>query len=227
MPVGLREPIVDRMVESAARDLLASTFVVGPTAFRGVGLPAAGGMTLITGGPGLTHAEWKSELAALRRFLREHADLLVYGYVRRGWAVSSFFGSEEFSDWPERANCRFATTGHTDQSFDDVFVPDAFGIQLLGADHADRVPTTSAWRRTPAGPSSLMLEHVDPGAWFDQPFWPIEVLKQRYLTPRPLVPEPPPVLVKARADFAPLLFTRDNLDRAGFETRHPAHREAT
>jgi hypothetical protein len=227
--VGRDEDVTDRIVESVLMDGLPTRFSVGEAAaFRAVGLTPVGGVVLVTGGSGLTQAGWQSELADLTMFLREHADLFVYGYVRRGWNVYSAVTGDGLSDWPRREDSRFETAGWTSESFDDVLVPDAFAIQLLGPGHAEHVPTTSAWRRTPAGRSSVLLEHVDPGAWFDQSFWSMTLLEQqRWLKPRPPLPGPPPVLADARADFAPLLFTRGNLDRAGFETRRPANPEAT
>ena len=74
---------------------------------------------------------------------------------------------------------------------------------------------------------AVARERVDPGAWFHQPFCPLTVLYERYLKRRPPPSRSPPVLADARADFAPLLFTRGNLDRAGFQTRCSATPEAT
>jgi hypothetical protein len=226
--VGHDEDVVDRIVDSVLLDRQSSQFRAGePAAFRAVGSSIVGGVALVTGGSRLTATGWQSERAELTTFLREHADLFVYGYVRRGWAVQSAVGGDDLTDWPRRQDSQFATAGFTSKSFDDVLVRDAFAIQLLGPGHAEHIPTTAAWQRARVGRSSVLLEHVTPGAWFDQPFWPRTVLEERYLNPRPPLPGPPPVLVDARADFAPLLFTRGNLDRAGFETRNPYRRAAT
>ena len=70
---------------------------------------------------------------------------------------------------------------------EDQFAPDIFCAQLLGPGYDGRVPAVDGWRRAAAGADAIVLEHCNPGAWFDG--------------------EPDAAtLAQARTDFRPILF---------------------
>ena len=104
-------------------------------------------------------------------------------------------------DWPQRADDRPRGAGWTDVSFEDIYAPDAFGVQLLGPGYADRVPDLDPWRTESLGGSAVLLEHTDLVAWFAQPFVPYRQQLRREERPRP------EILARARAELAPILYT--------------------
>jgi hypothetical protein len=113
-------------------------------------------------------------------------------------------------DWPSRPDDRPRGTWGTRDAFDDVFAPDAYGVQLLGPGYAGRVGHSASWRRERAGAAGLILEHTDSAAWFGAPFLELGSIG------RPEEWRQPPVLVQARAELAPILYTPGALSRAGY-----------
>lgn len=71
------------------------------------------------------------------------------------------------------------------------FVPDACGIQVLTAEHLERVPDQSAWKVTELSHNRYLVEHRDLSAWYANTL-PGEEVR-----------------TAARADFAPILLTRE------------------
>jgi hypothetical protein len=106
-------------------------------------------------------------------------------------------------DWPPPPHFR-ASVGRSD-AFEDRFAPDAFGVQLLGPGYAGRVPDGTEWRQTSMDAGSVMLEHIDPGAWFDAAFAPFGGIAN----PTNTVVDVPDVLAAGREAFAPILFRDD------------------
>jgi hypothetical protein len=156
--------------------------------------------------------EWQRPLAELTGLLREHADLAAYAYVRRGWAVTeALLGNRLPFDWPYRADYQPRGAGFTHQAFDDVYAPDAFGVQLLGPGYAGRLQDSEAWVAEKAGSEAALLEHVDQAAWFSAPFIPFRQQPQH----RGQVPAPA-VLAEAREVLAPILYSPGVLDHGGW-----------
>jgi hypothetical protein len=171
VPVPADEEAVDRLSTAADGD---STIVVSastPGGFRSVTVhPYSGGVSLVIGGAEVRADRWPHALAELTAILREHADLLAYGYVRRGWQVGAAVWSSVFgADWPQRPNDRPAGGGFASEAFEDVYAPDVFGVQVLGPGYAGRVPEHPKWRTEPVGTASVLLEHTDPAAWYAAP----------------------------------------------------------
>jgi hypothetical protein len=205
VPVRPGEDVLDRLLDAVADDQHAEVAAVTADAFRVVAARAvAGGVSLVAGG-GL---EWRHAVADLARVLRDHSDLFVYGYIKRGWSLSGAL-LDLSGDWPDRPNSQPRGTAFTPQSYDDLFAPDAFGVQLLGPGYAGRVPENPSWRREQVG-GAVLLHHVDPAAWFDAPFVP---LGQMVPPTDRAVPE---VLGRARAELAPILYAPGALSRAGY-----------
>jgi hypothetical protein len=167
-----------------------------------------GGLGLAVGGADLDAGRWERALDELTSLLRENADMLAYAYIRRG-SRTAVFGDRLDRDWPKRPNPRPRGGGWTSEAFEDVFAPDAFAVQLLGAGYAGRVRDSPSYRQEPVGERATLLEHLDLPAWFDAPFVPYG---RRHDPDEPL----PPVLAKARAELEPILYSPGALSRAGY-----------
>jgi hypothetical protein len=113
-------------------------------------------------------------------------------------------------DWPHRAGAEPRGAGFTPQAFEDLYAPDAFGVQLLGPGYAGRLPDSAAWRAEPVGSACVLLEHVDLPAWFDAPFVPLRQILATADRPEP------PVLAQARVELAPILYSPGVLAVAGY-----------
>jgi hypothetical protein len=214
-PVRLEpgEDVLDRMRETVTDQLHVRVSAVAADEFRSVAARAwAGGVSLVEGGAWVEAGRWRESLAELTAILRDHADLLAYGFVRRGWAVAEALLDRSLSyDWPPRPGAEPRGIGFTSEAFEDLYAPDAFGVQLLGPGYAGRLPGSAAWRSEPAGRVSALFEHVDLPEWFDAPFVPFG---QR-LAPADQ-PEPPAVLAQARVELAQVLHTPGVLAGAGY-----------
>jgi hypothetical protein len=129
-------------------------------------------------------------------FLRLVGDDVVYGFVRR---VP-----------PSGARERLRRSWLDATAHEDHLVPDAFPIQLLGPGYAGRVPAGDDWRATALSEDRVLLEHVDPAAWFDE--LTLEEALAGESMPRQVVVE------RARASFTDLLF-QDITDEERSRTR--------
>jgi hypothetical protein len=210
VPLAPGEDVLDRMRKAVVDGMHVEVSAVTEDEFRSVAARAlAGGVSLVVGGAWVEAGEWPPALAELTGLLGEHADLLAYGYIRRGWAVKeALLGNSLPYDWPTRPDHQPRGIGFAPQAFDDVFAPDAFGVQLLGPGYEGRVPDVPAWRRERVGEASILLGHADLPAWFDEPFAPF-----RHRAPHV---EPPAVLARARVELAPILYSPGVLRRSGY-----------
>jgi hypothetical protein len=201
VPIGLGEDVLNRVRSEVSpgghgRDVLLSS--VSATAFRAVSASSAGGVVLVVGSDEMPEDQWRAELTTFIQLLHSLADAVVHGCVLRGWdVIGTLSGRGLATDWPVRAEA--ATPSQIGEIFEDMFAPDAFGVQLLGQTYADRIPTASGWRATRVGAGSTLLEHAEPAAWFSAPFVP----QGKRLAPkeRPV----PALLRQARDELAPLL----------------------
>ena len=150
---------------------------------------------------------WRRALAELTEMLREHAELLAYGCIKHGSAVTyARLGSSLRYDRPPRRDLPLRDAHRPgNEAFEDAYAPDAFGVQLLGPGYAGRVPDSPAWRQQRVGSASVLLEHIDLPAWFEAPFVPCGSTNGE-------LTEPPAVLAQARAELAPILYTPAVLD---------------
>jgi hypothetical protein len=213
VPIEPGEDVLARLREEVVDNMYGSLSAVTADEFRSVAARAwVGGVSLVVGGAWVEAGEWQRPLAELTGLLREHADLLAYAYVRRGWAVTeALLGDSLPFDWPHRADHQPRGAGFTHQAFDDVYAPDAFAVQLLGPGYAGRLPENTAWLAEPAGSGAVLVEHVDLPAWFDAPFIPFRE-RPRHPDQVPV----PTVLAEAREALAPILYSPGVLDRAGY-----------
>lgn len=153
--------------------------------------------------------DWEGELGGLQELLVTHAPWITYAYVVRDVVHGTNAPQLQLgtTQWPYRENFVPHGTWYTAGAFEDQFVPDAFGLQLLGPTFNGRIPSGHDWVATRLGDATL-LAHRDPAAWFAAPL----LGDVEYFA---WAPPPPPLLAKAREDFAELLYTPGALARAG------------
>ncbi len=207
LPVAPGEDLRGRILDAVTEREQVEMDALTAQGFRSFAArPVAGGVSLVAGGGFVGRAM----LAELTAVLRDHAALLVYGYIRRGWALGAALSNNGLpDDWPDRPKAQPRGIGFTRQAFDDVFAPDAFGVQLLGPSYASRVPQGLSWRQEQIG-DAILLEHVDPATWFDAPFVPFGHMVAP--SDRPV----PELLRRARMELSPILYTPGALSRAGY-----------
>jgi hypothetical protein len=213
VPIEPGEDVLERINEEVAANMYVSLSAVTADEFRSIGARAwVGGVSLVVGGAWVEAGEWQRPLAELTGLLRDHADLLAYGYIRRGWAVTeALLGNSLPFDWPYRADHQPRGAGFTHQAFDDVYAPDAFAVQLLGPGYSGRWPDSEPWLAEPAVSAAVLLKHGDLPAWFGAPFVPFRQRSQH-----PDQEATPAVLAEAREALAPVLYSTGVLDRAGY-----------
>ena len=153
-PAGV--DVSDRVLETIARRRRAWFIAAKARGGRSMSAdPYAGGLGLTAFGTRVNGDAWRAELASLTEFLRGAADSITYAYIVRG-----------LRDWPQRPERHPRGPAQTDVAFQDLYVPDAFGVQLL--DFRDRVPSVTLWRASRAGRRGTLLEATDPDAWFSE-----------------------------------------------------------
>jgi hypothetical protein len=210
--VQLMNPVVLRATDDLNRYLgraLQQTAELGvvtlisaaPDRFRLTTIePLEGRLTLCEGGA-IVKQGWQDSLQALRAVLHVAAPWVVYGFIKRGsHRVAVELGTSLYQDWVPVLHLNPLTDLGT--PFEDEFVPDVFGVQLLGRGYDGRVPRGSDWRADPIGARAVILEHADPESWFGRRFVPFG----GYPMPPTDPAEIPEVVSRARHDFTSVLF---------------------
>ena len=126
----------------------------------------------------------------------------VYSFLKRGSRrIDAVLGTSLPSDWIEipHMNALFPAR----QACEDEFVPDAFGAQVLSAAHREHIPNGSDWRVEPLALGRVLVEHVDPAAWFDGSLVRFGGHPNPFYNPYPPTPQ---FVVRAREDFDALLY---------------------
>jgi hypothetical protein len=202
------ESLADRLSAAMANNeqIIASSVTGGEC--RSVSArPYTGGVSLVVSGSAVRGERWARPLDELTAILCEHADLIAYAYIRRGWAVRATLTSDAVpEDWPQRPQPK--GSGSTPQAFEEAYAPDSFGLQLLGPGYAGRVPEHGSWQSTPVGSSSTLVAHHDCAAWFKFPFvqppWDERVEETEHR-----------LLAQARKELAPILYSPGVLSSSG------------
>lgn len=176
-----------------------------PTVFRllKVGL-GAGDISLVEGGAALADGGWEQPYRALLEQLRSAATWAVYGYVKRGRRPLAVLHSALTYDWVPALH--YGSHNLTNNVYEDVLAPDAFGAQLLGQGYAGRIPSDPDWEQVSLEDGATLVVHRDPEAWFGRPLPP--VTPEDFIARDPAYPTPE-VLVEARETFATILQTFD------------------
>jgi hypothetical protein len=170
---------------------------IGANRFRSLAVePSWGRVTLVDGGSAIHGEGWVDAARELTDLLRATSGDVVYAFVKRGsFPHMAELGNSLEHDWPELPS-RLSQLG---EPFEDQYVPDAFGIQLLGPGFADRLPTGPHWLQTPLDSDRTLVEHRDLDAWLRGPR-----LEEALMGVSPPDGE---LVAAARADFASLLFS--------------------
>lgn len=210
VPIPVGEDVSDRLSPGPP---LAPVMVLARTeaGLRSVACrPYTGSVSLVVAGSAIEGGKWRDVVGEITEFLAEHADLLAYAHVRRGWAYWAAFSAHELStDWPVRDDSYPRGTGFVSESFEDVYAPDAFGVQLLGPGYAGRTAAPPHWELRRAGSDSVLLQHKDQEAWFSAPLVPFAA---PFGVPHPV----PQVLQQARIELETILYAPGVLSRAGY-----------
>jgi hypothetical protein len=149
--------------------------------------------------------EWRAHLPGLSAFLRDCSPLLAYGLIKHGSSGGlAASGYSIVRDWPPRPGGVRPKDIDLAAAFENTHAPDSFAVQLLGPGYDSGVVSGPSWRREQVGTDALLVEHVDPAAWFDHEFVPFNPGMTGH---RDAVP--PEVLVQAREDFARILYARE------------------
>jgi hypothetical protein len=115
--------------------------------------PFGGDVTLIEGGAWLHRAGWAPAVTAATEFIQRVSNDLVYAFVGPRGAS-------------ERRG-RLARSWLDVRAYEDRLVADAYPVQLLGPEHVGDLPA-SEWRTTDLPLDRVLVEHVQPGLWFDE-----------------------------------------------------------
>jgi hypothetical protein len=202
------------MRETARGGSVASACVEA-RGLRAIAAHSRGGITLIVAGHRVEEA-WAREVEELSELLRAMAPDLVYAAIRRGWRVSAALHDDLtlYDDWPTRPGYRPRGGAGTVVAFQDLFAPDAFGVQLLGAGNADRLPllgeSAAHWGSELVGEATL-LAHVEPERWLAVP--PVRLVGHNTVE---VNTQATALLESARSDLAGILYRPGALGAYGF-----------
>jgi hypothetical protein len=140
--------------EGVLREGLASAENLGNVVLRSIGAerfrslavePSTGRVTLVDGGSAIHGDGWVDSLRELIDLVRATSRELVYGFIKRGTLTHpAESGWSLNQDWPQPSS----GVSKRGEAFEDLYVPDAFGIQLLGPGFGDRLPAGPDWNRT-------------------------------------------------------------------------------
>lgn len=136
---------------------------------------------------------WEPAVNDLTEVLASLSGQIQYGAIKRtalGTLRWDWFTDYE---WPAR---QYLMRGKSEagRSIVETYVPEAFGVQLLGPRHS--LPDSTQWLRQPVDSGRVLLIHRDLPAWFSGPL-PDET-----------------TLARARDDLAPMLLTNEVADEA-------------
>lgn len=168
-----------------------------------VGL-GTGDISLVEGGAALAEGAWEAPYEALVDQLRSAATWAAYGYIKRGRRPLAVLHSALTYDWVPALH--YGSYNLTNNVYEDVLAPDAFGAQLLGQGYAGRIPSDPDWEHVSLEEGATLVVHRDPEAWFGRPLPP--VTPEDFIARDPAYPTPE-VLVQARETFAAILQTFD------------------
>jgi hypothetical protein len=176
-------------IEQAAPELVRANQVIGfqsgrqhPLAVRDADFLGPGTVSVLFG---RSIGSARESVEAGRRLLLASPESEVYGAVVTGRPYTTperlpLVGRSDYFLW-----CRFW----------DRIVPDAYGVQVFGPKHVERLGDLSGWVTTRLDGDRYLVEARDLGAWFEGP------------TPDPATQ------AAARRDFAGIIMTADFMEQ--------------
>jgi hypothetical protein len=176
-----------------------------------VGL-ATGDISLVEGGAALADGAWEPPYEALLAQLRSAATWGVYGYIKRGRRPIDVLYSGLTYDWVPALH--YGSYNLTNNVYEDVLAPDAFGAQLLGQGYVGRIPSDPDWEQVSLENGTTLVVHRDPEVWFGRPL--PKVTPEDFIARDPAYPTPE-VLVQARETFAAILQTFDVIRKGALD----------
>jgi hypothetical protein len=213
--VGLLPPFVlgaEDDVRGYVREAIEGTSMVGggvvqltsaaADRFRTFAVTASTGRVGRIEGGAAAKDDWQSSVSNLTAAMRASAPWTVYGFLKRGsLRINAVLETSLPSDWIEipHMNALFPSR----DAFEDRFVPDAFGAQLLSAGHREHIPDGPDWRVEPLPSGRVLVEHIDPAAWFDSSLVRFGGHPNPFYNPYPPAPR---FITRAREDFDPILY---------------------
>jgi hypothetical protein len=205
------ESAVDRLEEAFEANGAARVVGADRHGFRAASAAIRSGRLTFLAGPVASTRAWAPLMDELMALIREHADLLGYAFIWRGWDTRQALKGDELGpDWPNERPSRPGGLGFSARAFDDLVAPDAFGVQLIGPAYEPVSLPESRWKIEKLRDGRVLLKHVDPVAWFDTSFVPEPGAAQLSSA------EVPPVLQQARLDLRAIIDST-RLDRLGFD----------
>jgi hypothetical protein len=193
---------VDQAIAQTSTVGVARLTSAAPDRFRTFAIhPLSGRVGLIEGGAA-AKKDWQASVRHLTAALREWSLSVVYAFVKRGSRLTdAVLGSSLPSDWLDVPHMN--ALAFERQAFEDRFVPDAFGIQLLSAGHGAHFPHGPSWQIERLGQGRSLVEHVDAAAWFDGSLVRFGGHPNPFYDPFPRTPD---LLTRAREDFDAILY---------------------
>lgn len=170
-----------------------------------VGL-GTGDISFVEGGVAFADGGWEQPYEALLEQLRSAATWAVYGYIKRGRRPLAVLHSALTYDWVPALH--YGSYNLTNNVYEDVLAPDAFGAQLFGQGYAGRIPSDPDWEQVDLENGAALVVHRDPEAWFGRRLPP--ATEKDFIARDPAYPTPE-VLIQARKTFAPILQTFDKV----------------
>jgi hypothetical protein len=200
------------LYEAADADEMAVYAGIDSQEFRCVAVGQPGFVSLVSGVWRGQTLRWAPVLDDLVEVLRRASAATAYAFVVRGTDVDNIlYGGEPSSaDWQERPHPRPIGAGWTSKAFEDLFAPDAFGVQVFGNGYNDRILDARDWTVEQLDGETRLAAHTDLASWFTQPLFDLPSLSLRG-QPRPT----PEILQRGRQQLDAFLYRPDRLTERG------------
>jgi hypothetical protein len=119
-----------------------------------------------------TSREWLALAGDLEQVLVEFADVTEFSAIRFAHATPASNRSVVHSNWPPPgppvdARGQSASPYYQcERHLDTEYVPDAYGLQVAGDRHLEKMQDLSRWDVTEVAPGRHLVKAEDPAAWF-------------------------------------------------------------
>lgn len=136
--------------------------------FRRVSYNIQGGyVSYLCGVLGAPITGWRSRIQFMRQTMIDTAAFAEYGLLKRGTNPSPVAASRTLTeDWVPLEHLDRPRALSRARPLEQRYVPDAFGVQLLGHGHKDRLPDSPRWTLTALGAGRTLVEDDNVAAWY-------------------------------------------------------------
>jgi hypothetical protein len=202
-------PYVRRGIDQSAPHWNVRVVAIEAERVAGIAFSHEGRVTYMVADDQLDR-RWRDVLTDLRAQLIAAAGHIVYGLLKPGLVPLStlLWGAvSPHYDWVAVPHDGEGLTIDMHRAgYDHQYVPDIFGVQLLGPGHRNRLHDAPGWTTTDLGAGRTLLEHERQATWYDGSF---PVFTFFDVVHGGIEPRVPGVLEQARAEFAELLLTSE------------------